>query len=61
VPSTTDRTVRLTMNRLKQGLMQAEERHGFEGDGFVYLRSPMWWAGIICCTGNPVVEWDQVC
>ncbi|KAK3302343.1 magnesium transporter NIPA-domain-containing protein [Chaetomium strumarium] len=32
----------------KKGLMQAEERHGFEGDGFVYLRSPMWWAGIIC-------------
>ncbi|KAK1828443.1 hypothetical protein QBC39DRAFT_265000 [Podospora conica] len=32
----------------KKGLMQAEERHGFEGDGFVYMRSPMWWAGIIC-------------
>ncbi|KAL2753628.1 hypothetical protein ACRALDRAFT_2043988 [Sodiomyces alcalophilus JCM 7366] len=26
--------------------MQAEERHGFEGDGFVYLKSPVWWAGI---------------
>ena len=33
--------------------MQAEERHGFEGDGFVYLRSPMWWAGIICCMNDP--------
>lgn len=33
--------------------MQAEERHGFEGDGFVYLRNPMWWAGIICCTTDP--------
>ncbi|KAK1751789.1 hypothetical protein QBC47DRAFT_76048 [Echria macrotheca] len=32
----------------KKGLNQAEERHGFEGDGFVYLRSPMWWAGIAC-------------
>jgi hypothetical protein len=32
--------------------MHAEERHGFEGDGFVYLRSPIWWAGIICCTGR---------
>lgn len=32
--------------------MHAEERHGFEGDGFVYLRSPMWWAGIICCMDN---------
>ncbi|KAJ3482421.1 hypothetical protein NLG97_g7574 [Lecanicillium saksenae] len=30
----------------KKGLMQAEERHGFEGDGFVYLRNPLWWAGI---------------
>ncbi|KAK4044630.1 magnesium transporter NIPA-domain-containing protein [Parachaetomium inaequale] len=32
----------------KKGLMHAEERHGFEGDGFVYLRSPLWWVGIIC-------------
>ncbi|KAK4156709.1 hypothetical protein C8A00DRAFT_30372 [Chaetomidium leptoderma] len=32
----------------KKGLMYAEERHGFEGEGFVYLRSPTWWAGIIC-------------
>ncbi|KAH6671541.1 ichthyin [Plectosphaerella plurivora] len=31
----------------KKGLMHAEERHGFEGDGFVYLKSPIWWAGII--------------
>ncbi|KZL83778.1 duf803 domain membrane protein [Colletotrichum incanum] len=30
----------------KKGLMQAEERHGFEGDGYVYLKSPVWWAGI---------------
>ncbi|KAL6895070.1 magnesium transporter NIPA domain-containing protein [Trichoderma evansii] len=30
----------------KKGLLQAEERHGFEGDGFVYMRSPLWWAGI---------------
>ncbi|KAF7560002.1 hypothetical protein G7046_g4143 [Stylonectria norvegica] len=30
----------------KKGLNQAEERHGFEGEGFVYLRSPLWWAGI---------------
>lgn len=29
-----------------QGLIQAEERHGFEGDGFVYLKNPLWWAGI---------------
>ncbi|RKF63744.1 putative magnesium transporter NIPA3 [Erysiphe neolycopersici] len=31
----------------KKGLMDAEERHGFEGDGFTYLKSPIWWAGII--------------
>lgn len=31
---------------ISQGLIQAEERHGFEGDGFVYLKSPLWWAGI---------------
>ena len=30
--------------------MDAEERHGFEGDGFSYLKSPLWWAGIISCT-----------
>ncbi|KFA63468.1 hypothetical protein S40285_00365, partial [Stachybotrys chlorohalonatus IBT 40285] len=30
----------------KKGLIQAEERHGFEGEGFVYLRNPLWWAGI---------------
>ncbi|KAK3939914.1 hypothetical protein QBC46DRAFT_342059 [Diplogelasinospora grovesii] len=32
----------------KKGLLQAEERHGFEGEGFIYLRNPLWWAGIIC-------------
>lgn len=30
----------------KKGLMQAEKEHGFEGDGFVYLKSPLWWIGI---------------
>ncbi|KAL1859604.1 hypothetical protein VTK73DRAFT_7528 [Phialemonium thermophilum] len=30
----------------KKGLNHAEEHHGFEGDGFMYLRSPLWWAGI---------------
>ncbi|KAK0621348.1 magnesium transporter NIPA-domain-containing protein [Bombardia bombarda] len=32
----------------KKGLIQAEERHGFEGDGYVYLRNPLWWSGIGC-------------
>ncbi len=27
----------------KKGLLEASERHGFEGDGFAYLRSPTWW------------------
>ncbi|KAI1144391.1 DUF803-domain-containing protein [Hypoxylon sp. FL0543] len=27
--------------------MQAEEKHGFSGDGFVYLRNPLWWAGMV--------------
>ncbi|KAI0014018.1 DUF803-domain-containing protein [Xylariaceae sp. FL0662B] len=31
----------------KKGLMQAEEKHGFSGDGFVYLMSPTWWAGML--------------
>ncbi|KAK4504808.1 hypothetical protein PRZ48_002770 [Zasmidium cellare] len=31
----------------KKGLNAAAERHGFEGDGFAYLRNPVWWAGII--------------
>ena len=31
----------------KKGLLEASERHGFEGDGFAYLRSPTWWGGII--------------
>lgn len=31
----------------KKGLLEASERHGFEGDGFAYLKSPVWWGGII--------------
>ncbi|KAI5305003.1 hypothetical protein KEM56_005522 [Ascosphaera pollenicola] len=31
----------------KKGLNQASDRHGFEGEGFAYLRSPIWWAGIV--------------
>ncbi|KAI1847754.1 hypothetical protein JX266_006249 [Neoarthrinium moseri] len=31
----------------KKGLIMAGERHGFEGDGFVYLKNPVWWAGIL--------------
>ena len=31
----------------KKGLNDAGQRHGFEGDGFAYLKSPIWWGGII--------------
>ncbi|PGH26529.1 hypothetical protein AJ80_01843 [Polytolypa hystricis UAMH7299] len=31
----------------KKGLMEASERHGFEGEGYQYLKSPTWWGGII--------------
>lgn len=31
----------------KKGLMQASEQHGFEGEGFQYLKSPVWWGGIV--------------
>lgn len=31
----------------KKGLLEASERHGFEGDGFAYLKSATWWGGII--------------
>lgn len=31
----------------KKGLEDAANKHGFEGDGFVYLKSPLWWGGIL--------------
>ena len=31
----------------KKGLNAAAESHGFEGDGFTYLKNPIWWLGII--------------
>lgn len=30
----------------KKGLNLAADKHGFEGDGFAYLKTPLWWAGI---------------
>ena len=30
----------------KKGLNAAAQSQGFEGDGFAYLRNPIWWAGI---------------
>lgn len=31
----------------KKGLLSAKDRHGFEGDGFAYLKSPVWWGGMV--------------
>ncbi|PPJ61343.1 hypothetical protein CBER1_09599 [Cercospora berteroae] len=31
----------------KKGLNAAAQKHGFEGDGFAYLKNPIWWGGII--------------
>jgi len=30
----------------KKGLNDAADKHGFEGEGFAYLKTPLWWAGI---------------
>jgi hypothetical protein len=31
----------------KKGLNASMEKHGFDGDGYSYLRNSTWWAGII--------------
>jgi len=31
----------------KKGLNAAAETHGFEGDGFAYLKNPIWWGGMV--------------
>lgn len=31
----------------KKGLMAASSHQGFQGDGYQYLKNPIWWAGII--------------
>lgn len=36
-----------------QGLNDASERHGFEGEGFQYIKSPVWWSGILTRTSIP--------
>lgn len=32
----------------KKGLISASQNGGFEGDGYEYLKNPVWWAGMIC-------------
>ena len=31
----------------KKGLNAAADNHGFEGDGFEYMKNPIWWSGMI--------------
>ncbi|CAN6639297.1 hypothetical protein TRVA0_017S01750 [Trichomonascus vanleenenianus] len=31
----------------KKGLMSASDKHGFQGDGYEYLKNPVWWAGML--------------
>ncbi|KAK3113678.1 hypothetical protein LTR53_008793 [Teratosphaeriaceae sp. CCFEE 6253] len=31
----------------KTGLNAAAQEHGFEGDGFAYLKNPIWWGGMV--------------
>jgi len=31
----------------KIGLGDANKKHGFKGDGFEYVKSPLWWSGMI--------------
>lgn len=33
--------------------MHASERHGFEGEGFSYLKSPIWWGGVVTRKRTP--------
>lgn len=46
--------------------MHASERHGFEGEGFSYLKSPIWWGGVTtcmrhlyCCTISEEWRWQR--
>ncbi|KAA8910208.1 hypothetical protein TRICI_004226 [Trichomonascus ciferrii] len=31
----------------KKGLMSASDKQGFQGDGYEYMKNPLWWAGMI--------------
>ncbi|ODV91713.1 hypothetical protein CANCADRAFT_55528 [Tortispora caseinolytica NRRL Y-17796] len=31
----------------KKGLMDASDKQGFDGEGYEYLRNPIWWAGML--------------
>ncbi|KAE8356145.1 magnesium transporter [Aspergillus coremiiformis] len=40
----------------KKGLMQAATKYGFTGDGFEYLRSPLWWCGTIILVSGELMN-----
>ncbi|KAL9056619.1 MAG: hypothetical protein Q9162_002790 [Coniocarpon cinnabarinum] len=40
----------------KKGLNQASERLGFEGDGFRYLRNPIWWGGTLTMVAGEIAN-----
>jgi hypothetical protein len=37
----------LKLIAVAQGLNDAADKHGFQGEGFAYLKMPLWWAGIL--------------
>lgn len=47
---------------LSQGLMHASEQHGFEGEGFSYLKSPIWWGGVVTRMKSLIgLAWQAEC
>lgn len=37
----------------KLGLIDTSDKDGFEGDGYSYLRNPIWWAGMVTSEQTP--------
>jgi len=43
-----------------QGLIAAEKKHGFEGEGYVYMKNPLWWFGLsLCKTSLDNMDWGH--
>ncbi|KAE8150224.1 magnesium transporter [Aspergillus avenaceus] len=40
----------------KKGLIHAAEKYGFDGEGFEYLRSPVWWCGTIILVSGELMN-----
>ena len=41
---------------IPQGLNDAADKHGYEGEGFAYLKMPLWWAGIVTRKHSAIPE-----